>query len=202
MKKIFITAPKLNHRFALLTHYTEKKDWFKVAAAALQNLSLLIEEGDTIYVSENQGICQMLTIALRKTYGDKITISYHKPNKNPAEKWNADGMFGKQYYQEKFLRDVDNIVESNKEWTPMCIRERNNKYIEDADIVIAFYPSTIWKYEGDECALDMRVALASKKPVIQVDYSLKTSKTVNVLAQGFKNVKWYETENRELVQVQ
>lgn len=180
-KKIFITAPRLNDKNALLNYQADRKTWEQVTDAVIEAFGNYIEDGDTVFFCETQGLIQYLPIQLRKKYGQNIHLVYHKPCLGVTTKW-QEGLFGPTFYKQEFLKAFDEIVPApkNAEYNDGLIRKRNNKYIDEADIILAVFPNDMWKYTDKQCAIDMRVAVAMGKPVHLLKYMQAQAKDVTV----------------------
>ena len=187
MKNIYITTTKWGNPYGLLGYNHTIQEFSKVTSKIMDTILPLIEDGDTVFITESQGIEQCIPFFLKAK----------RPNVNIKYQYFANmiqlpdtKMFSTQYFQTKVLEGVQTFRPDKgyEEYSKDSVRHRNNNYIKNADVVIAIHPSDMWRFVPNTAAIDMRVAQSLNKKLYQVDYMMMNRNKPDELTFTLKEV--------------
>ena len=112
--------------------------------------------------------------ALKQTHPN-IKVKVYVPFEGQERLWKPTGIFGKDKYREQ-LQQADEVryisdVKADAKYGEIvrALFKRNEAMVNDADMVIALYPTDYWRMDTGGTAGCMRYALG-KKPLYQLRF--------------------------------
>lgn len=154
-----------------------------------------------------QGFDQMafwaVNILKRKHPELSITNTLYIPFKGQDKKWLNDGLFGRVEYS-LMIKKADKIKYLQKELTATApiikaLIDRNNRMVDDSDMVIALYPSDAWKdpFAKGGTAECMKYAANVNKDILRIGYKTTPILTITETEQIASRVLPIKEEESE-----
>lgn len=176
--------------------YKDFKSYSILKENMKQQIRLLINDGYKTFITGGaQGFDQLACrciIDLQKEYEGLKNIIY-VPYKGQESKWLKEGLFSQEEYN-YLLSKADEVKVLSDSFSYNALFKRNEKMIDDADLVFAYYEDDSWKDEAVKggTAGALRYAQKKNKPIIQV-YG-KESKKIDL-----DKDEWQPVTDEELI---